>query len=45
MYGPDYKEQIKVANQVKDILNNTTDIVDVDWYVEDAQTEYYFLAF
>lgn len=40
VYGPDYKEQIKVANQVKDILNNTTDIVDVDWYVEDAQTEY-----
>ncbi len=40
VYGPDYKEQIKVANQVKDILNNTADIVDVDWYVEDAQTEY-----
>ncbi|SHJ17497.1 efflux RND transporter permease subunit [Flavobacterium terrae] len=40
VYGPDYKEQIKVANQVKDILNNTPDIVDVDWYVEDAQTEY-----
>ncbi|WP_291275472.1 efflux RND transporter permease subunit [Flavobacterium sp.] len=40
VYGPDYKEQIKVANQVKDILNNTTDIVDVDWYVEDEQTEY-----
>lgn len=40
VYGPDYKEQIKVANQVKDILNKTEDIVDVDWYVEDAQTEY-----
>ncbi|WP_248574839.1 efflux RND transporter permease subunit [Flavobacterium sp. H122] len=40
VYGPDYKEQIKVAHQVKDILNNTQDIVDVDWYVEDAQTEY-----
>lgn len=40
VYGPDYKEQIKVANQVKEILNNTKDIVDVDWYVEDAQTEY-----
>lgn len=40
VYGPDYKEQIKVAHQVKDILNNTTDIVDVDWYVEDTQTEY-----
>ena len=40
VYGPDYKEQIKVAQQIKDILNKTTDIVDVDWYVEDAQTEY-----
>jgi multidrug efflux pump subunit AcrB len=25
---------------VKDILNKTEDIVDVDWYVEDTQTEY-----
>jgi multidrug efflux pump subunit AcrB len=40
VYGPDYKEQIKIAQQIKDILNNTQDIVDVDWYVEDAQTEY-----
>lgn len=40
VYGPDYNEQIKVAHQVKDILNKTEDIVDVDWYVEDAQTEY-----
>lgn len=40
VYGPNYKEQIKVAQQVKDILNKTPDIVDVDWYVEDAQTEY-----
>jgi multidrug efflux pump subunit AcrB len=40
IYGPDYKEQIKVANQVKTILENTTDIVDIDWMVEDNQTEY-----
>jgi multidrug efflux pump subunit AcrB len=40
IYGPDYKEQIKVAHQVKTILENTTDIVDIDWMVEDAQTEY-----
>ncbi len=40
IYGPDYKEQIKVANQVKNILQTTTDIVDVDWTVEDIQTEY-----
>ncbi|HEU4788553.1 MAG TPA: efflux RND transporter permease subunit [Flavobacterium sp.] len=40
IYGPNYKEQIKVAHQVKSILEKTTDIVDVDWMVEDNQTEY-----
>lgn len=40
VYGPDYEEQIKVARQVKSILQNTRDVVDVDWYVEDGQTEY-----
>ncbi len=40
IYGPNYKEQIKVANQVKNILEKTTDIVDIDWMVEDNQTEY-----
>ncbi|HUH46844.1 MAG TPA: efflux RND transporter permease subunit, partial [Arenibacter sp.] len=40
IYGPDHKEQIEVAYQVKEILENTEDVVDVDWTVEDAQTEY-----
>lgn len=40
IYGPDYAEQIKVAKQVKTILETTSDIVDIDWMVEDAQTEY-----
>jgi multidrug efflux pump subunit AcrB len=40
VYGPDYKEQIKVAYQVKEILENTTDVVDIDWMVEDVQIEY-----
>ncbi len=40
VYGPDYEEQIKVANQVKDILENTADIVDIDWMVEADQIEY-----
>jgi multidrug efflux pump subunit AcrB len=42
IYGPDYDKQIGVAYQVKEILNNTTDVVDVDWMVEDAQIEYRF---
>ncbi len=42
IYGPDYDKQIKVAAQVKDILTNTEGIVDIDWTVEDSQTEYKF---
>ena len=43
IYGPDYQEQIKVANQVQAILNDTDDVVDVDWMVEDDQIEYEFI--
>jgi multidrug efflux pump subunit AcrB len=42
VYGPDYKEQIKIANSIQNILKNTADVVDVDWMVEDDQTEYQF---
>jgi multidrug efflux pump subunit AcrB len=41
IYGPDYKEQIKVANQVKSLLNKTANVVDADWMVEDDQPEYH----
>ncbi|MEE1961857.1 efflux RND transporter permease subunit [Allomuricauda taeanensis] len=44
VYGPDYNEQIAVADKVKGILNNTTDVVDVDWMVEDDQVEYDFVV-
>jgi len=42
VYGPDYNEQIKIAKNVQNILNNTNDVVDVDWMVEDDQKEYQF---
>ncbi len=42
IYGPDYDQQIEVAQQVKTILSNTSDVVDIDWMVESAQTEYNF---
>jgi len=38
--GPNYDEQIKVADQVKSILENTVDVVDADWMVEANQIEY-----
>ena len=40
IYGPNYEDQIKVAKQVKDILENTVDVVDADWMVEANQIEY-----
>ncbi len=43
VYGPDYDKQIEVANAVKNILRNTTDVVDIDWMVEDDQVEYEFV--
>ena len=42
VYGPDYDAQIKIANSVQNILKNTADVVDIDWMVEDDQTEYQF---
>ncbi len=43
VYGPDYDTQIDIADQVQGILNNTEDVVDVDWMVEDDQIEYEFI--
>lgn len=42
VYGPDYNEQIKIADQIQTILKNTDDVVDIDWMVEDDQTEFQF---
>ncbi len=43
VYGPNYDTQIDVANQIKNILIHTDDVVDVDWMVEDNQVEYEFV--
>jgi len=40
IYGPDYEEQIELARKVRDIFDNTTGVVDVDWLVEDDQEVY-----
>jgi multidrug efflux pump subunit AcrB len=40
VYGPDYEQQMIVANEVKNILHNTDDVVDIDWMVEEDQVEY-----
>lgn len=42
IYGPDRDIQTDIAKQVKDLFLQTTDVVDVDWGVEDDQVEYQF---
>jgi len=42
IYGPEYGKQIEVASQIKSLLAKTNNVVDVDWSVEDNQTEYRF---
>jgi multidrug efflux pump subunit AcrB len=42
VYGPDYEEQIKIADQLKNTFQTTNDVVDVDWMIEDDQIEYRF---
>jgi multidrug efflux pump subunit AcrB len=42
IYGPEYEKQITIAEKVRNIFSQTTDVVDVDWYVEDQQKQYHF---
>jgi multidrug efflux pump subunit AcrB len=42
IYGPDYDEQIRIADQVKDLIASTEGVVDVDWMAEDDQPEFRF---
>ncbi|MFC6267779.1 efflux RND transporter permease subunit [Frigoriflavimonas asaccharolytica] len=44
VYGPDYEEQVRIADEVQKILINTDDVVDVDWMVESPQTEFKIVA-
>ena len=40
VYGPDHQGQIELAAQIKKVFEQTSGVVDVDWYVEDPQTKY-----
>lgn len=41
IYGPDYNEQINIAQQLKARFGKTADVVDADWMVEADQPEYH----
>lgn len=42
VYGPDYETQMKYGKELKEIFESTPGVVDVDWYIEDDQTEFKF---
>jgi len=42
VYGPDYDEQIRIAAQIKQLIENTQSVVDTDWMTEADQPEYRF---
>jgi multidrug efflux pump subunit AcrB len=42
IYGPETRGRIGVARQVREILEKTRGVVDVDWYVEDDQAKVRF---
>ncbi|HYK87487.1 MAG TPA: efflux RND transporter permease subunit [Acidobacteriota bacterium] len=42
IYGPNYDRQIELAREIRDTLDKTAGVVDVDWYVEDPQPEMIF---
>jgi multidrug efflux pump subunit AcrB len=43
VYGPNYEDQIRIADSVKTILQRTPDVVDIDWMVEADQPEFNFV--
>jgi multidrug efflux pump subunit AcrB len=44
IYGPDYTRDIAIARQVRELMERTDGVVDVDWYVEDDQPKYRFVV-
>jgi multidrug efflux pump subunit AcrB len=40
VYGPDPKEQLDTALQIKQIFQQTAGVVDTDWYVEDPEKKF-----
>jgi multidrug efflux pump subunit AcrB len=42
VYGPDYNEQMKIGERMKQLFHETKDVVDIDWFAEDDQWQYRF---
>ena len=44
IYGPDYNRTLAIAKQVRERMEKTDGVVDVDWYVEDDQPKVRFVV-
>ena len=44
VYGPEYRQQIDIARQIRDEFKKTPGVVDVDWTVEAPQPQYRFVV-
>ncbi|MCC6862110.1 MAG: efflux RND transporter permease subunit [Bryobacterales bacterium] len=44
VYGPTQEGQVRVARQIRDLLEKTGGVVDVDWYREDDSPKYRLLV-
>ncbi|WP_417914698.1 efflux RND transporter permease subunit [Candidatus Electronema sp. JM] len=42
VYGPDYQRQKELALRIREVFEKTEGVVDVDWYMEEGQTQYNF---
>src|SRR3954451_4286584 len=40
VYGPDMKQRLEIASQIRQLFRNLNGVVDTDWYVEDEQAKY-----
>ncbi len=41
VYGPDYQRQREIALRIREIFEKTPGVVDIDWYMEEAQPRYH----
>jgi len=44
IYGPDYERQIQVAEQIRQVFEETEGVVDVESYVEEEQGKFRFVV-
>ena len=44
IYGPSDEQRVALAAKVRDIMARTTGVVDLDWYVEDAQPKITYIV-